>query len=64
MTPDQKNKFSAVVYVLIGALLALQIVQFIMIGLLYLYIHSLEGRLEHDIRESGKEVIRFFEKGR
>lgn len=48
-------------YILIGAMLALQIVQFLLLGLLYLYIHSVEGRLEVDIREGNKEVIRHFQ---
>lgn len=49
-------------YILIGAMLALQIVQFILLGLLYLYIHSIEGRISNNIDQSRKEVIRYFDR--
>lgn len=49
-------------YILIGALLALQIVQFLLIGFLYAYIHSVEFRIEQDIRENGREIIRFMDR--
>lgn len=62
MTTDGKKYYPNWLYIILGALLAFQFVQFIMIGFLYLYIHSVEGRIEIDIRENGKEIIRFLER--
>lgn len=63
MTPSEEtSRHTPWLYIMIGALLTLQVVQFVLIALLYLYIHSVEGRIETEIRESKQEVFLYMDR--
>ncbi len=55
----EQTKEKPWLFVLVVMIVFMQILQGIGLVIMFFYIHSIEGRIENSVRESGKEVIRY-----